>query len=113
MLRDKAKNIFATSCPETSLFRLFHIRGGHLTLTTRRGPINPVEDELMPLLGPADVAKWLGVSSAWVRDHATRKSPLIPAIKIGKLLRFRKADVKDFLRDRFSGGNLRVNDEQF
>ena len=23
------------------------------------------------LLGPSDVAKWLGVSSGWVRDHAT------------------------------------------
>ena len=43
----------------------------------------------MPLLGPAEVAKWLGVSVAWVRDHATRKSPRLPAIKAGKLLRFR------------------------
>ena len=51
------------------------------------------------LLGPAEVAKWLRVSAAWVRDHATRKDPRIRAIKIGKLLRFRPKDVEDFLRE--------------
>ena len=71
------------------------------------------KDEFMPLLGPAEVAKWLGVSSAWVRDHATRKSPRIPAVKIGKLLRFRAADVKDFIRDRCSAGHMRTNGERF
>ena len=50
------------------------------------------------LLGPGDVAKWLGVSSGWVRDHATRKEPRIKAVKVGKLLRFRPEDVEDFLR---------------
>ena len=51
------------------------------------------------LLGPSDVAKWLGVSAGWVRDHATRKDPRIRAIKVGKLLRFRPKDVEDFLRE--------------
>lgn len=50
------------------------------------------------LLGPADVAKWLGVSSGWVRDHATRKEPRLKSVKVGKLLRFRPEDVEDFLR---------------
>jgi len=50
------------------------------------------------LLGPADVAKWLGVSSGWVRDHATRKEPRLPAVKVGKLLRFRPEDVERFLQ---------------
>jgi excisionase family DNA binding protein len=49
------------------------------------------------LLGPADVAKWLGVSSGWVRDHATRKEPRLKAVKVGKLLRFRPEDVEAFL----------------
>ncbi len=51
------------------------------------------------LLGPADVAKWLGVSSGWVRDHATRKEPRLKAVKVGKLLRFRPEDVEAFLQD--------------
>ena len=50
------------------------------------------------LLGPGDVAKWLGVSSGWVRDHATRKEPRLKAVKVGKLLRFRPEDVEAFLR---------------
>jgi hypothetical protein len=51
------------------------------------------------LLGPSDVADWLGVSAGWVRDHATRKDPRIRAIKVGKLLRFRSEDIEDFLRE--------------
>ena len=50
------------------------------------------------LLGPSDVAKWLGVSSGWVRDHATRKQPRLKAVKVGKLLRFRPEDVEEFIR---------------
>jgi Helix-turn-helix domain len=66
-------------------------------------------DEFMPLLGPAEVAKWLGVSSAWVRDHATRKSPRIPAVKVGKLLRFRPVDVKSFIQDCWRAGDVGVD----
>jgi len=50
------------------------------------------------LLGPTDVARWLGVSPGWVRDHATRKEPRLKSVKVGKLLRFRPEDVEDFLR---------------
>jgi Helix-turn-helix domain len=66
-------------------------------------------DDFGPLLGPADVAKWLGVSVAWVRDHATRKSPRIPAVKAGKLLRFRRVDVKDFIQDCWHAGDVRAD----
>lgn len=55
------------------------------------------------LLGPEAVAKWLGVSSGWVRDHATRKDPRIRAVKVGKLLRFRPKDVEEFLRASSEG----------
>lgn len=57
------------------------------------------------LLGPAEVAKWLGVSSGWVRDHATRKEPRLKAVKVGKLLRFRPEDVEEFLRGASEAGN--------
>jgi excisionase family DNA binding protein len=50
------------------------------------------------LLGPSEVAKWLGVSSGWVRDHATRKDPRIKAVKVGKLLRFRPEDIEAFIK---------------
>src|SRR5215470_3157491 len=49
------------------------------------------------LLTPQEVATRLGVSQRWVRDHATRRSPRIPAVKLGPLLRFRLSDIEDFL----------------
>lgn len=49
------------------------------------------------LLTPQEVATRLGVSERWVRDHATRRSPRIPAVKLGPLLRFRLSDIDDFL----------------
>jgi len=51
------------------------------------------------LLTVAEVAALLRVSEAWVRDHATRKQPRLPAIKLGKLLRFRRGDVMEFLEN--------------
>jgi excisionase family DNA binding protein len=44
-----------------------------------------------------EVAKRLGVSERWVRDHATRRSPRMPVIKLGCLLRFPKEDVEEFI----------------
>jgi excisionase family DNA binding protein len=50
------------------------------------------------LLTPPEVAKWLGVLSAWVRDHATRKEPKLVSVRVGKLIRFRADDVENFIR---------------
>jgi hypothetical protein len=80
----------------------------------RRTPIIPVDDDFSELLGPHEVAKWLGVSVAWVRDHATRKEPLLPVVKLGKLLRFRPADIRVFLKYQHSYvESLSLNNEQF
>lgn len=50
------------------------------------------------LLNVREVAAWLDVSTGWVRDHATgRRRPLLPVVRLGKLLRFRAADVERFL----------------
>jgi hypothetical protein len=51
------------------------------------------------LLTPNEVAQILNVSPSWVRDHATRKQPRIPVIKLGKLLRFRPEDIILFLEE--------------
>jgi excisionase family DNA binding protein len=66
--------------------------------------MNLVSEEPLALKAPAtlldlsEVAKWLGVSAAWVREHATRKEPRLRAVKVGKLLRFRPEDVEEFLQ---------------
>jgi excisionase family DNA binding protein len=52
------------------------------------------------LLSPQEVADRMGVSERWVRDHATRRSPRIRAVKLGPLLRFRWSDVEDFLSNQ-------------
>ncbi len=55
-----------------------------------------------PLLSIAEVAAQLGVSKDWVRDHATRRKPRIPVIRLGgkrALLRFRPCDVNQFVAD--------------
>ncbi|MHB8303546.1 MAG: helix-turn-helix transcriptional regulator [Acidobacteriaceae bacterium] len=49
------------------------------------------------LLTAREVAARLGVSERWLRDHATRRNPRIPAIKLGPLVRFRWIDVQAFV----------------
>lgn len=45
-------------------------------------------------------AELLGVSERWVRDHATRRSPKIPVVKLGPLLRFRPDDIEQFVESQ-------------
>jgi excisionase family DNA binding protein len=54
------------------------------------------------LLTAQAVAERLGVSERWVRDHATRRHPRIPVVKLGPLLRFRKEDIENFLLSHLS-----------
>ena len=49
------------------------------------------------LLDARQVAAKLGVSERFIRDHTTRRSPRIPGVKLGKLLRYRAADVEIFM----------------
>jgi predicted DNA-binding transcriptional regulator AlpA len=39
------------------------------------------------LLNARQVAKKLGVSERWVRDHTTRRNPRIRGVKMGMLMR--------------------------
>ena len=53
-----------------------------------------------PLLTLDRVAELLGVSKAWVRDHATRRNPRLPVVRLGgkrAILRFRSQDVENFI----------------
>ena len=57
-------------------------------------PAQPFADRL---LNAREVAHRLGVSERWVRDHTTRRSPKIRALKLGTLVRYRWADVELFM----------------
>lgn len=58
------------------------------------------------LLSVTEVAEWLGVSSAWVRDHASgRRTPKLPAVKLGSedgkgLWKFLVKDVEHFIMEQ-------------
>jgi excisionase family DNA binding protein len=51
------------------------------------------------LLTAEEVAKILNVSTAWVYDHADRKQPLIPSVRLGKAVRFRPEHIEQFVRE--------------
>jgi hypothetical protein len=68
------------------------------------------------LLNPQEVADMIGLSAAWVRDHAApaagkkaRRHPVIPVIRLGSShraeLRFRLKDVEAFLDGCYMGGD--------
>jgi hypothetical protein len=58
------------------------------------------------LLSVSEVAKWLNVSTGWVRDHASgRRTPRLPAVKLGVedgkgLWKFIPEDVENFIRQQ-------------
>ncbi len=61
----------------------------------QRGTISfPVQERL---LNAREVATRLGVSERWVRDHTTRRPPKIRGVKLGTLMRYRCADVEEFM----------------
>ena len=52
------------------------------------------------LLTLDQVAAVLGVSKAWVRDHATRRQPRLPVVRLGgkrAVLRLRPEDLQAFI----------------
>jgi excisionase family DNA binding protein len=51
------------------------------------------------LLTVEDLAARLQVSSAWVRDHASRKQPRLPVVRVGKMLRFRGDEIDRWIMD--------------
>jgi hypothetical protein len=49
------------------------------------------------ILTPHDVALWLRVSVKWLYDHTTRSKPIVPHLRLGGHLRFRRAVVEKWL----------------
>jgi excisionase family DNA binding protein len=54
------------------------------------------------LLTPDEVAKLLDVKMSWLMDHVTRIEPIIPHIRIGRMIRFRRQDVTQWLNSMVS-----------
>ena len=80
------------------------INGGHLPTENEMPPmaaqssVSPKQGpELETLLTAQEVAAILKVSYCWVKDHATRKQPRLPCVRVGGLLRFRPVDIRQFI----------------
>jgi len=56
------------------------------------------------LLTVSEVARLLKVPKSWVYDHVRPFArPLLPHVKLGKYLRFRRQDLEDFLACQCEG----------
>jgi hypothetical protein len=65
-----------------------------------RSQAEGAQEKQLKLMSLDEVAVMLGVSRAWVRDHATRRNPRIPVVRLGgkrAILRFRPADLETFI----------------
>jgi excisionase family DNA binding protein len=49
------------------------------------------------LMTPDEVAMLVGVKMSWVMDHVTRVEPIIPHIRLGKMIRFKREAVLTWL----------------
>ena len=58
---------------------------------------NGMSAEGADLLDASNVAKILGVTEQWVRDHTTRIEPIIPHVRMARKVRFRPADIRRFI----------------
>jgi excisionase family DNA binding protein len=85
-----------SSTPITHAEPLYPMHG---TSTPYRTPLDfpTAKQEQERLLNAREVAVRLGVSERWVRDHTTRRSPRIRGVKLGTLVRYRRADVEEFM----------------
>lgn len=83
----------AVALAETSSYPI------HSTPSPHRPPIDfpASKQDQERLLNAREVAARLGVSERWVRDHTTRRSPRIRAVKLGTLIRYRRADIEIFM----------------
>jgi hypothetical protein len=93
LLRDEqpSETYSSTHNPaESSTSRRYHQIHGKILpqiVNPRHNPPNEYVSQQRPgqdrLLNAREVASKLGVSERWVRDHKTRRSPKIRAVKLG------------------------------
>lgn len=51
---------------------------------------------MKPLLSVAEAAAVLNVSIKWIYDHANRRTPRLPCVRLGKSIRFEEEDIANF-----------------
>jgi len=51
------------------------------------------------LIDSNETARLLGVTVNWVRDHTTRRQPIVPHVKMGRKIRFERVELMRFIRE--------------
>ena len=69
----------------------------HSSLDSKQAPTGEQNDDR--LLDARQVAARLGVSERFIRDHTTRRFPRIAGVRLGKLMRYRIADIDTFVAE--------------
>jgi len=60
------------------------------------------------LLTAEQVAERLNVTTDWVWDHSSRRTPFLPVIRIGNAkLRYRASEIEQFIAERERASNLK------
>jgi predicted DNA-binding transcriptional regulator AlpA len=60
------------------------------------------------LITAEDVASRLNVSTDWVWDHSSRRTPYLPVIRLGDTLRYRESEIDNFVAERARASLLRT-----
>ena len=77
------------------------------TLDHRNRPANDLSQLTEHLLTVSQVARRLGMSNQWVRDHVDRRQPKIDVVRWGSAVRFRPSDVDRFIIQHVNAPRLR------
>ena len=65
--------------------------------------VERITDDERPLKVP-DVARLLGVSQGYVRDHISRSIPIIPHMRFGRAVRFERDEIAAYKRQHAHTG---------
>jgi predicted DNA-binding transcriptional regulator AlpA len=77
--------------------KLLPVSPGRVACDGREGAVTEDANHLLTMI---EVASFLRVSAAWVRDHASgRRRPVLPSVKLGRSVRFRRFDVCRFIEE--------------
>ena len=88
--------------PAEAIRSLEVISGSETEPQETTGPQGPES-----LLTVAQVAKRLGMSKQWVRDHIDRRRPKIDVVRWGSAVRFRPSDIDRFIREHINAPRFR------
>ena len=97
----------SASCPAEAIRSLEVVSGPERETQEIRDRAASAPQATECLLTVAEVAKRLGMSKQWVRDHIDRRHPKIDVVRWGSAVRFRSSDIDRFILQHINAPRLR------